>query len=327
MTGSSPIASAPVPGATPARPSDRADFGWLIVLGAVWGSAFPVIRLGLLDGASPFALGAVRFGLASAAMAAIAAARRDRFPDRRSALILFTVGGIGFIGTYAAFLNSGEEGVSGGLAAILVGSLPLWTALLGFAFLPNERVGRLGAVGLAAGFAGLLVLFLPAIETGAFSNALAEVEVVGAAITGAAGAIALRRLQHGPPGGWGLTLQFSAAALLLAGLAFLPGSRWAFPVNDGTLGAAVYLAGAASVGGYGIYFMLLHRTGALRANLVAYVNPLAGVLIGIALLGEGVSLYELAGFALVLLGLFLFHRERLAAAATGASPSAPPVRR
>jgi probable blue pigment (indigoidine) exporter len=293
--------------------ADRRDFGWLIVLGAVWGSAFPVIRLGLLAGASPFGLGAVRFALAAAVMAAIAAARRDRAPDRRSALILVTVGGVGFIGTYAAFLNSGEEAVSGGLAAILVGTLPLWTALLGFAFLPEERVGRLGAVGLAAGFGGLLVLFLPAFEAGAFSNAVAEAEVVGAAITGAAGAIALRRLQSGPPGGWGLTLQFAAAAALLGTLAFLPGSGWAFPVNAGTLGSAAYLACAASVGGYGIYFGLLHRTGALRANLVAYVNPLAGLLIGIALLGEGVGTYELAGFALVLLGLFLFHRERLVA--------------
>ncbi len=301
---------APLPGS-----SDRQDFAWLIVLGAIWGSAFPVIRLGLLAGAAPFALGAVRFSIAAAVMAAIAFARRERGPTRRNALVLLTVGGVFFIGTYAAFLNTGEEGVSGGLAAILVGTLPLWTALLGFLLLPEERVGWLGAIGLAAGFGGLLVLFLPAVETGALSNALAEVWVVCAALTGAAGAILLRRMLAGPPGGWGLTLQFSAAALFLAALALAPGSDRAFPLNAGAVGSAMYLGLVASVGGYGIYFGLLHRTGALRANLVAYVNPLAGVLIGIALLGERIGVDELAGFALVLLGLFLFHRERLRAVA------------
>ncbi len=290
--------------------SDRTDLGWLVFLGALWGSAFPVIRLGLLAGASPFALGAVRFGVATVVMAGIAVLRRETFPSARKLAILATVGGVLFIAAYAAFLNTGEQTVPGGLAAVLVGTIPLWTALFGLVALPEERVGRLGSLGLGAGFAGLLVLFLPAVESGVFSDLLGELWVLGAALSGTLGAILLRRLLHEPPGTWGLTVQFAVAAGALAALAALPGAGRAFPLNQGTLSAVLYLALGASVGGYAIYFGLLHRVGALGANLVAYVNPLAGVLIGIVLLGESVTAAELGGFALVLVGLFLFQRER-----------------
>ncbi len=301
---------AAAPALVAASRSGRSDLGWLILLGALWGSAFPVIRLGLLAGASPFALGAVRFGVAAAVMAGIAALRRERFPGARKLAVLASVGGALFIGAYAAFLNTGEQTVPGGLAAVLVGTIPLWTALFGLVALPEERVGRLGGLGLGAGFAGLLVLFLPAVESGVFSNLLGEVWVLGAALAGTLGAILLRRLLQEPPGTWGLTVQFAVAAAVLAALTALPGAGRAFPVNPGTLFSVLYLALGASVGGYAIYFGLLHRVGALGANLVAYVNPLAGVLIGIVLLGESVTAAELGGFALVLVGLFLFQREK-----------------
>ena len=281
-----------------------------MLLGVIWGSAFPVIRFGLLAGVSPLPLGAARFAVAAAIMLALSLRRREAWPTRRNALKLAVLGGALFVGCYAAFLNLGEQTISSGLSAVLVGTLPIWTALFGLAFLADERVGRLGVAGVACGFLGLMVLFLPNVATGFSSFTLGEVFVVAAAVSAGLGTVLIRRFVPGSPGTRGLTIEFLAAAALLAALSFLPGAGDSLPLNRNAILAILYLAVLPSGVGFAIYFELLGRVGAVGANLVSYVNPLAGIGIGVALLAEGVSLTEIAGFALVVVGLSLFQWQR-----------------
>lgn len=304
---------------------ERGDLALLVALGTIWGAAFPVIRLGLLAGASPLAFGAGRFAIATALLTAVTAARRIAWPSRRDALVSAVFGGLLLVGGYAAFLYEGEEVLGGGLSAVLVATVPLWTAVLGFALLPTERVGRWGWGALGVGFLGVVVLFLPDLLAGTRGGVEGGLLVLGAALVAGAGTVGIRRfLPHGVNLG-GLTVQFAVATALLAGLGLVPGIGLAFAVNATTVGTVLYLALVPSVLGFIIYYGLVHRGGATRASLVTYVNPLAGVVVGVLLLSEAVTLYEVAGFALIVIGLYLFQRFRPATSRGGSAhpPSAP----
>lgn len=275
----------------------------------IWGSAFPVIRLGLLAGAAPIAFGVARFGSATIVMALIALGRRERPPGRRALALSAVLGGGLLIGGYAAFLYVGEETISGGLASLLVGAVPLWSVLLSYRLLPSERVGGLGIGGLLLGFFGVAVLFLPDLSAASQHLFGPAFLVVLAGLSAAVASVLLRRSVHKPTGGWGLTVEFAGATALLGLLALTLPGQLELPVNGSTVAALAYLVALPSIVGYTIYFRLLNRVGPSRANLVTYVGPVAGVGIGIVLLGESVSAFELAGFALILVGLYLVQSD------------------
>jgi len=290
-----------------------------VVLGALWGSAFPIIRAGLLAGAAPLAYGAARFGLAAAAMGVIALVSRDVRPDRRTLLLSALFGGVFAIAGYAAFLYTGEEYITGGLASIFVATAPIWSVLLSRSMLGTDRIGRSGTLGLAAGFVGVVVLLLPDVVGGQRNAVLGGLLALAAVASFAVGSVLLKRSISTATGPWGLTVQFTTAAVLLGGLAISPLGSPALPGNITVVVTLVWLAAVPSVIGYTIYFRLHHRVGPTRANLVAYVNPVVGVLVGIGLFHEGVTAYEIVGFLLVLVGLYLLHRG----SGTPPAPSTP----
>ncbi len=309
------------------RPRDgtgeRRDLALLVLLGALWGSAFPVIRLGLLTGASPFAFGAARFALAAALMVGVAAGMRAPRPNRASVLPALAFGGLLTIGSYAAFLYTGEETVSGGLSAVLVATVPLWTVLFAAALLPGERLSSAAFAALAVGFVGTLVLFFPAVVSGATASLKGEALVIGASIVGALGAVLVRRTVPGGVDPWTLSGQFVVAAAFLAAIGAVPGAGLALPRDPVTWATLVYLAALPSVAGYSIFFGLVHRGGATRASLVTYLAPVAGILGGIALLDEPVTLSEVAGLAVIVASIALFNRYRRAPAGGGAPATGP----
>lgn len=286
------------------------DLGWLVLLGIIWGSAFPIIRAGLVAGADPLAYGAARFALATVAMAAIAVVQRDRFPGRRAIALWVVLGGFFVVGGYAAFLYTGEEYIAGGFASIFVATAPLWSALLTRLWLKGDRIGPVGLVGLSIGFGGVLVLLLPNLSFGERAAVIGGLLSLSAALAFAIGSVLLRRELSGSTGPWGITMQFVGGATVLGALSLTPLGSPTLPANLPVIATLVWLAIVPSVIGYTIFFGLHHRVGPTRAALVAYVNPAVGVLVGIGLFGEAVTLVEIAGFGLVLVGLLVLQRDR-----------------
>lgn len=282
----------------------------LVATGALWGSAFIAIRAGLVAGASPFLYAAVRFLLATAIMGGIALATREPRPPLRGLLFSAALGAGFLMGGYSLFLYWGEETTSGSLAAILVATAPLQSALIAYPLLPDDRFGRLGIAGVLLGFMGVATIFLPQISGSPTGDAIRAAAVFAAASLFSIGSVLLRRLGAGRQGPWQMTSQFAASAAFLGlAVAATPGPE-SFPLSPVTLGTVVYLAAGSSVLGYGLYFLLHHRVGPQRANLVAYVNPIVGVLLGVSLLGESVAVNEVIGFGLVIGGLAMLQLER-----------------
>jgi drug/metabolite transporter (DMT)-like permease len=299
--------------AEPATPLVNPFRAWdvllLLTVGGAWGVAFVFIRQGILLGASPLAFASARYLLSALAFAVLAAARHERAPARRSLAISAGLGGIMVIGLYGGLLYWGEQYITGGYAAVLTATAPLLTVGIGFPLLASERFGPQGILGVAVGFVGATVLVLPGLFGSPLGTWEGPVFLLAAVGSFSLGTILLRKYGGGSQGLWQISSQFLIAGSMLGAGSFLvPGPR-ALPLVPGVLVPLAILVLLSSVVGYFAYYALSHRVGPLRANLVAYVNPIIGVVVGVLLLAEPVTIWEIGGVAIVLVGVTLVLRE------------------
>jgi probable blue pigment (indigoidine) exporter len=279
----------------------------LVVLGLVWGSAYPVIRYGIVSGATPITFAAARYALTVVSIAAVAAVSRIPRPNAR-AMLLSAVIGLPIVGVYGLLLYVGEQTTSGSLSAILIAVAPFLTTLFALSLLPGESVTRIGVIGLAAGFIGVIVLVAPPPGVELATTIWGPVAVVGAAASFALGSVLLRKWRPEGETLWGVAAQFAVATAFLTATVPVLEPHPSLPLTGPVLLSLAYLLVVPSTIGYVLYFYLHHRIGPGQTNVVAYINPIAALSIGVLLFAEPFEWWELAGFALILLGLTLLTR-------------------
>jgi len=294
-------------GAVPAR-----DVFWLIVLALIWGSSFAAIKVAVAT-MPPMTMVAVRVVIAVAILGAIMLAQGARLPrDGRSWAMGFVLGVFGLALPFF-LIGWGEERVDSGLAAILMAVMPLTTMVLAHFFTVGDKLNRHKLVGVAVGFAGVVVLIGPEALKGLGGELIHQLAVAGGACCYAVNAIVTRNLPQGPPG---TPLIGRAVMVMICGsvmsvpLALLVDGPAALAAvdRDGWL-MAIYLGvlptGLATI----IYFHLIEARGASFFSFVNYLNPVFGVLWGAVLLGELVGLKAIAALAAILAGVAIANRR------------------
>jgi drug/metabolite transporter (DMT)-like permease len=273
----------------------------LLGLSAIWGSSFMFIKVGVRQ-LEPSTLVAGRLVLAALTLVVIVASRTPL----RSALAQIRAHIRPFL--FVALLNSvvpfwllawGETKVDSGLAALLQAGAPLFTALLAVVFFRDERVSGARLLGVLVGFGGVALL-VGAVPNGSVLGALA---VVATGFCYAASSlVGGRSLTAVPPAtiAFGTTL-IAALITLPFGLAQLPGSVPGWKVIGSVVALGVVGLGVA----YVLYFALITGAGASRAILVTYLVPPMALFYGATILDESLKLSDLAGLALILLGVTL----------------------
>ena len=134
----------------------------LAVAVVLWASAFPAIRVGL-DGLGVAGLSVLRVATAALVLGLVAPVLRVRLPKARDLPLIAVCGASGMSG-YPLLLNWGEVHVPAGTASLLVASAPVFSVLLGTAFLGERPRGRtvLGSVVALAGAAVIAMAGGPA---------------------------------------------------------------------------------------------------------------------------------------------------------------------
>jgi len=286
------------------------DLLLLLALGLLWGSAYVAIREGIVGGASPFAFAGARYAIVAGLLALVAWVRSEPLPDRRACTLSAAVGGPLIIGFYGMLLYWGEQYTSGGYASVLSGIGPILTVVFAYFLLRSERMSFRALAGVTVGFVGILVLVLPSLLAGIGASWMGPVAIAGAFVVFPLGTVLLRRWSRGPEGTWQLALQFGVgAAIIGVAVALLPGPEQ-IPLTVTVVGALLSLVVFASLLGYVVYFRLHHRIGPGRANLVAYLLPLVGIGLGSGVFGEPITVWEVGGFLLVVVGLTLVFTAR-----------------
>ncbi|NUO74077.1 MAG: drug/metabolite exporter YedA [Frateuria sp.] len=267
----------------------------LLALYVIWGSTYLGIRFAL-ESYPPFLLAGVRFLGAGLAMYGFLRLRGVTPPTlrqwRNAAVtgVLLLLGGNGLV-CYA------EETVSSGIAAVAVASMPLFAAV--FSGMYGQWPNRREAVGLLVGFFGVVVLNL---GSGLSGSRLGAIALIAAAMCWAFGSAWSRR-QDMPAGPMNTAAQMLCASVALLLVGFGTGERLpAHPTLRATA-AVVYLAVFGSIIAFSAYLYVLRHARPALATSYAYVNPPVAVLFGVLLAGEHVGPFDLAGMAIILLGV------------------------
>ncbi len=289
----------------------RRNVALFLVLAAVWGSAFTVIKAGLAY-FPPVLFAALRYDLAGLLMLAYAVVAVERWrPRGREEWWVVAVGSVLVIAGYHAFLFVGQQFTTSAAAAVIVGLNPVLTTAFARGLVPTERLTTGGAAGLAVGLAGVVVLARPDP-----ANLLALDRGVGlvlaATVSFSLGSVLTQRSEADLP------IETLEAWSMLGGAAVMHGVSVALaePVagvrpTPAALAALAYLAVVASAAGFLIYFDLLDRLGSVEINLVSYATPVVAAITGVLLLAEVPTVATAVGFVAVLVGFALLKRRAL----------------
>jgi drug/metabolite transporter (DMT)-like permease len=196
----------------------------------------------------------------------------------------------------------GQEGVSSSLAAILIASLPLLTALIALRVDPAERVVGIRFGGLLIGLAGV-VLLLGVDVAGRPGELLGAAAILAATTSYAIGLFMVKRYfaDVNPIGAVAAALGLSAILLAPAGLVLAPGAEVSGPAVGSVLVLGAFCSALALV----LFFRLVAEVGPSRTSIITYVNPAVAVVLGVTLLGESLGPGAVAGLLLIVAGSWL----------------------
>ena len=190
-----------------------------------------------------------------------------------------------------------EQSVSSGVAAVAVASVPLFAAL--FSGMYGQWPSGREALGLVIGFAGVVVLNLGSSLSG---SRLGAIVLIVAAASWAFGSIWSKR-QDMPAGPMNTAAQMLCASVALLLVGYGTGEHLpAHPTLRATL-AVGYLVLFGSLIAFSAYLYVLKHARPAMATSYAYVNPPVAVLFGVLFAGEHVGAYDLAGMAVILVGV------------------------
>jgi drug/metabolite transporter (DMT)-like permease len=271
----------------------------------IWGSTYLTILLAI-QSIPPFLMAGTRFVISGTIMYGIArwfGAPKPAIDTWKSAII---IGGCLLLGGNGGVTLS-EKWVPTGLAALLVATVPIYIALLGWLTGKAPRPTWIMWLGLIGGFAGVGVLAAPAFSAPATAghNGFAigvTVLLVGSLLwsigslysRGSRGASSLFVAS-------GQQLIAGGALLFLSGL--LLGETKNFDVSRLTptsIGAFVYLVLIGALIGYTAYFYLLRHCEPAKVATYAYINPIVAIILGRIFLREPLTTRTLVGAGLII---------------------------
>ncbi len=273
-----------------------------MLLALVWGVHWVVVKQGL-HAMPPLTYGAFRMvGGLLTMVAILGVQRRIRLPPRQDLPIVFSVSLLQ-IAAGVLIMNFALQAVPAGRSSVLLYAMPLWVALLLWAFF-RIRPRRNEAVGLVLGLGGILVLVNPTvIDWGIPLELAGTLALVVNGILWAAVTIHIRRhtwlstpLDLQP---WMLLV--ASVPIVLAAVILEQGREidWGLPL----VLALLYSGPLATAFANWASQSITRSLGPLASAMGFLATPVVGLVSGAVFLNEPLGLLDLAGFALVLGGI------------------------
>ncbi|MGA4683681.1 EamA family transporter [Micromonospora sp. AB353] len=294
-----------------AMPPARTALIWtaLVLVYLLWGSTYLGIRVAV-ESLPPLISAAMRFAAAAVVLAVVLRLRRGpgalRVPAHRvgsAALIgvLLLAGGNGLV----VLAESGPPGtaVPSGVAALLVATVPLLVVLLRTA--GGDRPRPWTFLGVALGFAGLVLLVLPrdGVDGVPVAGALT---VVAAAASWSVGSYLSGKIRMPADPFVATVYEMVAGAAVLALVGVARGELRGFSFADVTgrsWAAMAYLMVAGSLVAFTAYVWLLAHAPISLVSTYAYVNPVVAVILGALFVAEPITSQVLMGGAVIVVGV------------------------
>lgn len=272
--------------------------GWalFVALGIIWGMPYLLIRVAVAS-IDPLVVAFGRTLIGALILLPVALHRKALAPAFRHwpALLAFTLVEISgpwlLIGHAETRLNSSTTG-------LLIAMVPLMAAVI-VAVLGHEKLAPRRIAGLALGFAGVATLVGLDVHVSDWAAVLA---LMLASLGYAVGPIIVDRKLRDVPSLGVITGSLIAATVLYAPFALV---LWPPQTTTAALASVAGLGLVCTAAAFLVFFALIAEAGPARATVIAYVNPVVAVLLGVTFLGEPFTLGMAIGFMMVIGGSIL----------------------
>jgi drug/metabolite transporter (DMT)-like permease len=276
----------------------------LLVIYSVWGGTYLGIRYAV-ETIPPFLMAGMRFLLAGGALYTWRRLAGDPAPTPGQWLragvvgLLLLLGGNGLV-------SLAEQNVPSGIAALIIGSVPLWMTTIEALRPDGVRPNPLGLLGLCLGFGGIALLVTPSL----LDTHLATFHPQGiiilllAAFFWSVGSIYSRhaRLPESSLLSTSMEMLVGSAGLILVGSLTGEWHLLAFAnITSRSWLALLYLVLFGSMAGFTAYAWLLRNAPVSLVATYAYVNPVVAILVGSLFAQETLNAHVLIS-ALIIIG-------------------------
>jgi len=272
---------------------DARDWSLLAVLSVLWGGSFFFNGAALRE-LPPLTLVFLRVALGAAMLLPLLRIQGIGFPKGVRGWKPFFV--MGLLNNVIPFslIVAGQIFIPSGLASILNATTPLFTVLV-MAAAGEEALQARRVAGVALGLAGVIVLRGWGIETRT-GQGLGILLCLGGALSYGFAALAARRmLKDSAPLGTA-TFQLMASTLMMAIVTGAVEQPWHLAMPGvATWLAVLGLAALSTALAYIVFFQIIQRSGATNVMLVTLLIPVTAILLGWLVLGEPLSMREIAG--------------------------------
>ncbi len=274
-----------------------------------WGFAFGLIAMAL-EAFHPVAVVWSRLTLGALVMLLVLRLQRGsiplsgRWPLR---MVLLSVTGNVIPFTLIAWA---EQRVASGEVGLLMALMPIAILVMGHYFLEHERMTPLRLIGVAMGFAGVILLMGDTVFGGSEQERLwGQVAAVTATMCYAINGIYTKRLPGFDPVAITAGSLVAGSLILLAPALWL--QEWSHPTLNPTAWGALLVLGVFSTGvATWVYFVVVSEVGPGFLSTINYLIPALAFVVGVVLLKEPVLANQLVALAAILAGVWLIQPRR-----------------
>jgi drug/metabolite transporter (DMT)-like permease len=278
---------------------------WLLLLTAagIWGSSFLFMDVAL-ESEHPGLITWLRPTLGLFALIWFPSSRRPVEPADRGSIVLL---GITWVAFPFTMFPLAQQWIDSSITGMLNGVMPIMTLIigtLGFGVL----IKKVQILGIFVGIVGISFIGLPTVSGGG-TNALGVLFVVLAVTSYGVGVNIAGPLQrkYGSLAVLSKVLIVASVLTMPFGVYGITESAWSMKAFGANL--------AVGLGGTGIAYAaattLIGRVGAVRASIVTYLIPVVAALLGVFVLDEKLSFWELFGVAILIGGAWLTTRTEI----------------
>lgn len=269
-----------------------------------WGTTYLAIRIGVQK-LPPALFAGVRFLIAGVIFLTYLRLRGYPLPKAKEWGHMAVVG-ITLLVMANGLVVWAEQWVPSGLAAVIIATVPFWTAGLEALLPSGERLGLRKVLGILIGFAGVVILFAPELG-GTFDRAYLKgvIVLIFVPFFWAVGSIYSKHHPLESPAIVAAGVETFIAGLVLTAVGTLLGEWEAFTLNWKGMAAMVYLIFFGSIVGFSSFIYALSKLPVTTVSMYAYVNPVIAVLLGWLILSERLDWSVVTATTIVLLGVAL----------------------
>ncbi len=284
----------------------------LIILTLFWGFNHPAIKISN-QGVSPIFASTLRSIIAS--ICGLIYCLRTEEKVFHKGVMLFHGVMVGLLfGAEFACIYFGLLYTDAARSVLFVYLSPFVVAIGAHFFLKGDRLTFLKTLGLVLAFTGIFVVFGGRPKTAKAAMYFGDILQITAAVLWGATTLYIKKFMANkvePINTFLYQLFFSIPILLIVSLILEP--KWIYKVDPYIVGSLFYQSVIIAFITYFTWFKLIHKYSVSRLSVFTFFTPIFGVLFGVFLLHEELTVSLMIGLPLVSAGIFLVNWRRRAA--------------